>query len=77
MTKNFLQDRIFVSNHNFTTIHVKIIENSRFFQVFFLPKLSNSRFFGHPDLVLVIDENNKWVILPKSLRLTAFNVALV
>ena len=56
-----LYERFFVSNRNFTTEHVKtvnipgssrfFVQNSRFFskflefQVFFLPKLSNSRFF--------------------------------
>ena len=35
MTKKFdLYNRLFVSNRNFTTKHVKIVKNSRFFQVF-------------------------------------------
>ena len=33
--KSCLFDRIFVSNQNFTTENVKIIKNSRFFQVIF------------------------------------------
>ena len=48
--KSYLFDRLFVSDRNLTTEHVK---NSRFFQIFFnfsnprflMPKLSNSRFF--------------------------------
>ena len=33
--KSYLYDRFFVSNQNFTTDNVKIIKNSRFFQVIF------------------------------------------
>ena len=40
----YLYDRFFVSNRNFTTEHVKIVKNSKFFPGFW-PKLSNSRFF--------------------------------
>ena len=40
MTKKiYLYDRFFVSNQNFTTEHVKIVKNSRFF-------VQNSRFFN-------------------------------
>ena len=32
MTKKYyLDDRFFVSNQNFTTLHVKVVKNSRFF----------------------------------------------
>ena len=42
MTKeNYLYDRLFVSNQNFTTEHVKIVQNISFFF-----NLSNSRFFN-------------------------------
>ena len=36
----------FWSNQNYTTEHVKNVQNSRFFYVLFLHKLSNSRFKG-------------------------------
>ena len=35
--KSYLYDRFFVSNLNFTTEHVKIVKNSRFFQVKWQP----------------------------------------
>ena len=31
MTKNYLYDRLFVSNQNFTTEHIKIVEDTRIF----------------------------------------------
>ena len=34
MKKSYLYDIFFVSNRNFTTEHVKIVKNSKFFQVF-------------------------------------------
>ena len=33
--KTYLYDRFFVSDKNFITEHFKIVQNSRFFQVFF------------------------------------------
>ena len=39
--KIYLYDRFFVSNQNFSTKHVKIVKNSRFFQAFF--KISQIR----------------------------------
>ena len=36
----------FWSNQNYTTEHVKNVQNSRFFYVLFLHKLSNFKFLG-------------------------------
>ena len=47
--KNYLQDRFFVSKRNFTTKHIKIVQNSRFFKDI-RSKFQVSRFFGHPVL---------------------------
>ena len=33
--KNYLYDRFFKSNRNFTTVHIKTVKNSRYFQVFY------------------------------------------
>ena len=49
--KFYLQNKFFVSNQNFTTKHVKIVKNSRFFHVFFclncqIPDIS--RLSGNP-----------------------------
>ena len=46
MTKNYLYDRFLVSNRNFTTEHVKNVQNSRFFVhnfKFFKSKEKNSQ----------------------------------
>ena len=49
--KKIKQDRIFVSNRKFTTIHVKIVKNSWILKVyvqnykFFFQNFPNSKFF--------------------------------
>ena len=49
--KSYLYDRFYVSNRNFTTEHVKIVKNFRFFQLFvksfsyFFFNFSNSKNF--------------------------------
>ena len=56
MTEKFcLNDRLFVSNRNITTEHVKIGENSIFFvpnsRIFLVEKISNLWFLRFPDKI--------------------------
>ena len=43
--KNYLYDKLFVSNRNFTTKNVKIVKNSRFFERFLFKIQGFSSFF--------------------------------